>query len=257
MDRSAIFIKLVAAATLSVAGGIGLFAPAAGAAEPPRAAASDTFPVRSRLTQTPPQESVPVYVPPRRGAPKDVSAAATRGAIAPRLKLLAPDHAGLTVAAQPTLYIYAQGAGWLQVQVKRATDPGAGFTSPRIEIKDPPAIRAIALAELSVTLDPGAEYRVTVMSYDRAGAVRATDSALIERIAPPVELSVMTTGRPASDQANAFASAGIWFDALDAISRAIAGAPGSAAARRGRAALLEQIGMKEIASFDRKGQPQG
>jgi hypothetical protein len=257
MDRSAIFIKLVAAATLSVAGAIGVFASAAEATEAPRAATTGVFPVRSKISQTPAPESVPVYVPPRRGAPKDVAAAATRGAVAPRLKLLAPDHAGLTVAAQPTLYIYTQGTGSLQVQVKRATDPGAGFTSPRIEIKDPPAIRAIALAELGVTLDPGAEYRVTVMSYDRAGTVRATDSALIERIAPPVELSVMTAGRPASDQAKAFASAGIWFDALDAISRAIDGAPGSAAPRRGRAALLEQIGMKEIASFDRKGQPQG
>lgn len=258
MDRSGIFVKLVAAATLSVAGAIGLFSSPAKAADATRAAPGDTFPVRSMIGQTPAQETVPVYVPPRRGAPKDVAAAATRSPnLLPRLKLLAPDHAGLTVAAQPTLYIYAEGAGWLQVQVKRAADPGAGFTSPRIETKDPPAIRAIALAELGVTLDPGAEYRVTVMSYDRAGTVRATDSALIERIAPPVELSIMTDGRPAADQANAYASAGIWFDALDAISRAIGSAPGSTAPRRGRAALLEQIGMKEIAGFDRKGQPQG
>lgn len=257
MDRSGIFVKLVAAATLSVAGAIGLPAPAAWAAEAPRPVAGDMFPVRSVVGQAPAQESVPVYVPPRRGAPKDVAAAATRGALAPRLKLLAPDHAGLTVVAQPTLYIYTQGTGSLQVQVKRASDRGAGFTSPRIEIKDPPAIRAIALAELGVTLAPGAQYRVTVMSYDQAGTVRATDSALIERIAPPVELSIMTDGRPASDQATAFASAGIWFDALDAISRAIGGAPGSAAPRRSRAALLEQIGMKEIASFDRKDMPQG
>ncbi|MBL8704960.1 MAG: DUF928 domain-containing protein [Rhodospirillales bacterium] len=257
MDRSAIFIKLVAAATLSVAGALGLSASVASAAEAPPMAAGSSFPLRSKIGQAPAQEAVPVYVPPRRGAPKDVAAAATRGAIAPRLKLLAPDHTGLTVAAQPTLYIYTQGTGWLQVQVKRAADAGAGFTSPRIEIKDPPAIRAIALAELGVTLDPGAEYRVTVMSYDRSGAVRATDHAVIERIAPPVELSVMTAGQPASAQANAFASAGIWFDALDAISRAINGAPGSAAPRRGRAALLEQIGMKEIANFDRKGLPQG
>jgi len=257
MDRSAIFIKLVAAATLSVAGILGLSASTAWATEAARLATSHAFPVRSKIAQAPAQQSVPIYIPPRRGAPKEVSAAATRGAIAPRLKLLAPDHAGLTVAAQPTLYIYAQGTGWLQVQVKRATDPGAGFISPRIEIENPPAIRAVPLAGLGVTLEPGAEYRVTVMSYDRAGTVRATDSALIERIVPPVELSIMTAGQPVSAQANAFASAGIWFDALDAISRAIDGAPGSAAPRRGRAALLEQIGMKEIAGFDRKDMPQG
>ena len=257
MNRSAIFIGLVATATLSVAGASGLLARTAQAAEASHAATAGMFPVRSEISQTPAQESVPVYVPPRRGAPKDVAAAATRGAIAPRLKVLAPNHAGLTVAAQPTLYIYTQGAGWLQVRVKRAPDAGAGFTSARIEIKDPAAIRPVALAELGVALDPGDEYRVTVMSYDRGGTVRATDSVLIERIAAPVELSVMTTGRPASAQANAFASAGIWFDALDAISRAIDGAPDSAGPRRGRAALLEQIGMKEIASFDRKGMPQG
>jgi hypothetical protein len=124
MDRSGIFVKLVAAATLSVAGAIGLPAPAAWAAEAPHPVAGDMFPVRSVIGQAPAQESVPVYVPPRRGAPKDVAAAATRGALAPRLKLLAPDHAGLTVVAQPTLYIYTQGAGSLQVQVKRAYRPG-------------------------------------------------------------------------------------------------------------------------------------
>ncbi len=173
MDRSANFIRLVATATLSLAAAL-VVAADAGAAEAPPPSSADTFPVRSKIVQAPTPQSVPVYVPPRRGSPKDVSAAATRSpTLLPRLKLLAPDHAGLTVAAQPTLYIYAQGAGWLQVQVRRAADPGAGFTSPRIEVKDPPAIRAISLAGLGVTLEPGAEYRVTVMSYDRAGAVRA------------------------------------------------------------------------------------
>lgn len=253
MDRSAIFIRLVAAATLSAAitGALPAVAQQIGqngtlAAQP--------FPVRSEIGQAQPPQATPIYVPPRRGAPKDVAAAATRGT-KPRLKLLAPDHPGLTVAAQPTLYIYTQGAGSIQIQVRRTADSGqAPFLSKRIEVRDQPEIRALSLAELGVSLGVGTEYRLTVLSYDRAGNARGSDNALIERIAAPVELSVMTQNQPALAQANAFASAGVWFDALDAISRAI---QTDAASRQGRAALLDQIGQTDAANLDRKGAPQG
>ncbi len=253
MDRSAIFIKLVAAATLSaaIAGALPAVAQQIGQNGAPTA---KSFPVRSTIDQAQAPQATPVYVPPRRGAPKDVAAAATRGP-RPQLKLLAPDHPGLTVAAQPTLYIYARGAGSIQVQIRRTAESGqAPFLSKRIEVRDQPEIRALSLAELGAALDVGKEYRVTIMSYDRAGNVRGSDSALIERIAAPVELTVMTQNQPPLAQANAFASAGVWFDALDAISRAI---DADATSRRGRAALLDQIGQTDAAELDRKGAPQG
>ena len=48
------------------------------------------------------------------------------------------------------------------------------------------------------------------------------------------------------------AEAGIWYDALDATSQAIAASPRDTQARDSRASLLEQVGLAEVARADRE-----
>jgi hypothetical protein len=247
MIRSAIAVAVLAIATLT---GIG------GAQSAPQG--SDSAPGTGQVAQTAapavrPAGTPPIYIPPRRGAPTDVAPAATRSPpVMPKVKLLAPDHTGLTVAAQPTLYMYVAEKGRLQVLIARAGDvTGANVASARIELAEGPAIRPLALSELNATLEPGVEYRVTLMFFDRAGSVRATESAMIRRVAEPLELTVITSGAAPDAQARAYASAGIWFDAVAAIGRAVAAAPAAPGPRQDRAALLEQAGLPEIAQFDR------
>ncbi|MCC6468341.1 MAG: DUF928 domain-containing protein [Alphaproteobacteria bacterium] len=212
------------------------------AAAPPQAAPQPT----------PPASSPPIYVPPRRGSPAEVAPAATRGVQMPKLKLLAPEHVGLTVSAQPTLYMYVAEAGRIQLLITRSADPGAAaLASGRIDVKDGPGIWPVRLVDLKTSLEPGVEYRVTLMFFDRANSVRATESVLIQRVGEPPELTAMTAGAAPASRARTYASAGIWFDALDAVSAAIAAAPSAPGPRADRAALVEQAGLPEIAKLDR------
>jgi Domain of Unknown Function (DUF928) len=48
-----------------------------------------------------------------------------------------------------------------------------------------------------------------------------------------------------------YAGAGIWYDAIDEISRLISAQPENRELRAQRAALLEQVGLTEAAAFDR------
>lgn len=199
------------------------------------------------------QAAPPIYIPPRRGAPADLAPAATRSPLMQqKLKLLAPDHVGLTVSDRPTLYMYVGERGHLQVLVTRGAEAaGPAVASGRVEVAEAPAIRPLDLGAMKATLEPGQDYRVTLMLFDRGGIVRSTESAVLRRVGEPVELAVIAAGADPAARARAYASAGIWFDAVDSISRAIAAAPDAAGPREDRAALLEQAGLPELATLDR------
>ena len=48
------------------------------------------------------------------------------------------------------------------------------------------------------------------------------------------------------------ARAGLWYDALDEVSRAVEAAPNNPVPAKHRAALLEQIGLNSIARYERQ-----
>lgn len=203
-------------------------------------------------------DAPPVYVPPKRGGPANVAAAATRSGAdaAPRLKLLAPGHTGLTVAAQPTLYMYVAAPGTVRVRVMRAARlADAPVATGRVEVAAAPAIVPLPLLGLNATLRQGGGYEVIVGMYDaQSGALRGSDSAMIERVSEPAGLSAAQTGPPLT-RARLYAQAGLWFDAIAALGEAVNAAPSNPGPRGHRAALLDQAGLGAIAEFDRKGPP--
>jgi hypothetical protein len=50
-----------------------------------------------------------------------------------------------------------------------------------------------------------------------------------------------------------YAESGVWYDAIAAVSARISAAPGDPRPRAQRAALLDQVGLSEIAAYDRSG----
>ena len=204
-------------------------------------------------------DAPPVYVPPKRGGPANVAAAATRGAAegTPRLKLLAPGHTGLTVAAQPTLYLYVAEPGTVRVRVMRAASlADAPLATGQVEVAGAPAIVPLSLLGLNATLRSGTAYEVIVSMYDaRSGAMHGSDSAMIERVGEPAGLSAAQTGAPLA-RARLYAKAGLWFEAVGAVSEAVNATPSDPVPRGHSAALLEQAGLGFVAEFDRKG-PRG
>ena len=192
------------------------------------------------------QGDEPEYNPPARGAPGGRVGGGSRGLRVLPLAALAPDHTGLTISAQPALYYFLPSASGVRVAVRLASDPNA---QPLLE-KDfaPPArsgIQRLELKALGVTLAPGVEYRWTVSD------ARTSSTGMIRRVEPAGDLARKLNGMPGGrSRYTLLAREGVWYDALDEVSRAAdSNAP---AAGRHRAALLEQIGLKDIAQHERQ-----
>lgn len=188
----------------------------------------------------------PEYNPPSRGAPGGRVGGGTRGLRMLPLAALAPDHTGLTISAQPALYYFVPGASGVRVAIRPAGDPSAhpllekDFAPPK-----QPGIQRLELKALGVTLATGVEYRWTVSD------ARTSSTGMIRRIEPSGELARRLNGVPGGrGRYSLLASEGVWYDALDEVSRAADS--GAAMAGRHRAALLEQIGLKDIAQHERQ-----
>lgn len=192
------------------------------------------------------QGDEPEYNPPARGAPSGRVPGGTRGLRVLPLAALAPDHTGLTISPQPALYYFLPTSAGVRVALRLANEPNA---QPLLE-KDlaPPAktgIQRLELKALGVTLSPGIEYRWTVSDS------RTSSTAMIRRIEISPDLARKLNGVPSGrSRYTLLARESVWYDALDEVSRAADSA--GAVAGRHRAALLEQIGLKEIAQHERQ-----
>lgn len=192
---------------------------------------------------------VPVYAPPRRGAPAGRTAAATRSGGGPprKLELLAPRHVALTTGAQPSLYWYLSRA--VEGRAKLVLTE-AGELDPLLEVAlvtpMKAGIHAVSLADHHIRLAPGKAYNWEILV--RAWAGTPAPVATIERVEAPAGLD------PLRADASEFAAAGIWYDAVASLSARIALDPRDRALRAARAALLEQVGLEAPAKADRHGQ---
>lgn len=200
---------------------------------------------------------VVVYVPPKLGAPKGRVGGGARGTVPgiPRLTVLAPDHPGRTVEAQPNLYWY----------VSRPTNDPVEFTlmsddqvHPLVEARLADATQAgvhkVSLVQHGFKLSPYSTYRwyVAVVHEPDRRSKDVIAGGVIERIDMPDGLAEQLKNAKSEDQPKIYAGAGIWYDAINALSTLIDASPRDAALRVQRATLLEQVGLLDVAGYDRK-----
>jgi len=197
------------------------------------------------------------YRPPMRGAPAARIGGATRGIGDTTLDLavLAPDHTGLTTKAQPTLYWYVSKAVPARLEVTvindAAIDPAL---EQEVAAPHQAGIQSIDLAKTGTKLEPGVEYRWFVSAVADPGQ-RSNDvvaSGTIQRITPDDALQTKIAGANEGSLARIYAEAGVWYDAIDALSRMIAKSPNDSELRSHRAALLEQVGLQDAANYARQ-----
>jgi hypothetical protein len=198
----------------------------------------------------------PVYIPPKLlGVPDGRSAGGTRGVDLDRpvLSVLVPDHTGLTIHAQPTLYWYVSQPINRPISVKIVSD---SMSTPLLDATlvppIPEGILALPLAQYGTHLVTGVRYQW--------GLELATDPAqpspslwsggAIERAAPSPEFLAKLDLAVHSDLPALYAKEGLWYDALDSLSAMIQAAPDDLALRQHRASLLEQVGLHEAAAQD-------
>lgn len=206
-------------------------------------------------SQTSTTTAIVVFTPPRRGAPVRRVGGGTRtgDTSAATVSVLAPEAAGLTTHAQPTLYWYLSDAVENRVVVtvldEEAIDPLLELT---VAAPEKPGIQTLDLAKLGVRLELGRHYEWEVALIDVSGD-RFRDiyaRGAIERVDASADLEAKLEGRSPMEKAKVLAEAGIWYDAMDALSRAIAKSksPDARLLHAQRRFLLTQVNLDEVAA---------
>lgn len=171
------------------------------------------------------------------------------GGAGPQVVALVPETVGLTLESRPTLYWYLSAPSSKALQV-RLNDVDAMKSLLSTTVKAPVAagIHALRLRDHGVRLAPGRNYEwvVSVPGSDGEGS-----GGILRRVAPDAALETSLGQAEPAERVRLLARSGIWYDALDILSRSIAAQADDAGLRRGRAELLDQAGLAAPAAFDR------
>ncbi|NOS82353.1 MAG: DUF928 domain-containing protein [Nitrospira sp.] len=199
-----------------------------------------------------------LYQPPRGlGAPSAGRrvGGGTRGTnkSVPILSVLAPGHTGLTVREQPDLYWFASDVVTNPVELTLTLEKGdTPLLEKRLPVPMKAGIQKVSLSDYGVKLVPGERYNWSIaLVLDpkrRSKDIIAVGS--IERVERAGMNPTTLAAAPTSDSFYQFASDGLWYDAMMAISEMIEKAPADLALRKHRADLLDQVDLLEVGSFD-------
>jgi hypothetical protein len=226
---------------------------------PPSVSTEKTKGVEPSKQAPPPSPVTPVrtkivYTPPLRGAPAVRIDGGSRGSGVSLvcLTVLAPNHMGLTVQEQPSLFWYQSQPADVPFELTLLAD---NTIQPLLIVQFPNAqaagIQRLNLAEHNVKLLPGVEYEwvvaLVVDPENRSKDVIA--SGWIKRVEPSPSLQSRLENATAEDLPSAYAEEGIWLDTLTALSTLIEARPKDRALQEGRAALLEQVGLTNAAMY--------
>ncbi len=193
-----------------------------------------------------------IYKPPLRGAPAGRVAGGTRGADQgfPYLCLIVPEHVGLTLSSQPVFYFYQSSISPYPIEFTLIKKQGiTPLVETRIAPPDKPGIQSVRLADHGVHLKPGIHYKWFIALvpdlHHRSKDILAAGG--IELIEPPEKMKDELAAANISQVTHIYAEAGIWYDAFSSLSARIEKSPADRDLRKQRAALLEQIGLHQVA----------
>ncbi|WP_353571192.1 DUF928 domain-containing protein [Candidatus Albibeggiatoa sp. nov. BB20] len=201
-----------------------------------------------------------MFTPKVDGAPSRRVGGGTRGlsdsASIPTLAVIAPEHTGLTISQQPTLYWYISNNVDVPFRFTLTYDDSeieAGKVSledsidPVLETKiaDPASgIQGIDLSKHDVSLKPDIVYRWAISMV--AEGMRSNDivtEGTIKLINKPDNLDTELSNADEKRFAHVYAQEGIWYDAIDSLSEMISKYPNEKQFAEDRDSLLKQVGL--------------
>jgi len=206
---------------------------------------------------TPIEPTMPIYKPPKGTTLRGRVDGGFRGGEEgePVLKVLAPaDHVGETVKKSPALYWYLSQTTSFPI-IFTLEDTRHYKPVLRVTLKPPtrPGVQMVRLADYEKTLEEEVQYRwhiaVVVDPESRSKDIHAM--GVIERISYTEALFLGRSCRDPRDAVCLYADAGLWYDAIMVISDLITANPRDRVLRLQRAALLDQVGLTDVAEYDR------
>lgn len=177
----------------------------------------------------------------------------------PILKVLAPaDHVGETVKRRPALYWYLSSpTSYPVVFTLEDTTQYKPLLERSLPAPTRPGIQVIRLSDFEPVLAESIQYRwhVSLVVDPEARSKDIHAMGVIERRSFTEDLFLNTSCKDPRDAICLYADAGLWYDAIAVISDLIAAHPKDRILRLQRATLLDQIGLSEVAEFDRQASP--
>lgn len=189
---------------------------------------------RSETLQYVPSDAAPALENQRGGPERSIGA---------NITLLVPEHPGVTLQLQPTLYW--QVSAPVKVATLIISEQGQELLRKKLtDLK--PGLQHFSLQGSAIKLSPAKTYQWAIHV---AGEQGGADSAACAHILVQPGIS--------SANVTELARRGIWYDALDLLSRQIIAQPESLVLRQNRAVLLRQVGLHDAARLDEQRLPLG
>lgn len=208
------------------------------------------------------------YVPPSRGTPKNSVGAGSRGcpqSVPVTLALLVPnDHNGQTVSGHPTFSWYMSDKTSVPVEFA-LVEPGVAkpVFVKQMQVSQA-GIMQVQLPNELPELATGKKYRWSVSQI--CDSNRPSNNVFVqswvERVSPNSELSQKLATVKTEDsslqavreRARIYAQAGLWYDALQALSTGYTANPNDPSIKADFLALLAQGGLTQISAIERLAQ---
>ena len=197
--------------------------------------------------------TVPVYVPPMRGAPVARVGGGTRGIgdDLPYVSVVTPEHTGYSSSPQPVLYWYLSEPLDTRFEFALINDdeiePIIELASEREMQK---GLNFLDLSEHGVSLKPGIIYQwsVALVGQPETRSSDIVSSGTIELVELGADQRAALAQATGEESVMLYAREGYWYDAFTGLSRLIDAKPGNAGLLETRAALLRQVGLEEVAN---------
>jgi hypothetical protein len=195
--------------------------------------------------------SLPVYLPPMRGAPKTRVGGGTRGPNdrAPTLHVLAPEHTGWTTLDRPVLYWYLSQPAQARIEVTLADDSSVlPLLETAVTNIVKPGIQQLRLEDYGIRLQPGVEYQwsIALVQNPEQRSQDVVASAGIRMIDPDAALKAAASQCRELDCVKLYAERGVWYDALDQIESLIRLHPDQPSLTSTRTQLLKQVALPDL-----------
>jgi len=201
------------------------------------------------------KQQIPVYVPPRRGAPLARVGGGTRGISdeLPFISVITPEDTGYTSTRQPVLYWYISESMQTHFEFALINEDEI---DPIIEVTTDEDMKAglnsLDLADVKVSLKPGVSYQwsvALVADVDKRSS-DVVSSGQIELLELTDEQKARLGTASPQEAVMIYASEGYWYDTFATLSDLISKDPDNAALREQRKSLLRQIDLEEAARVE-------
>jgi hypothetical protein len=169
------------------------------------------------------------------------------------LDVLAPDEIGITTQEQPSLFWYQSKAANARFELTLLQD---NKVKPIVQVQMERSINAgiqrLKLSDQGAKLTPGVEYQwvIALVTDPDNRSKDLVASGVIKRIDPTADLKQKIASAAPTSVPSVYAEAGVWYDALSALSDQIDAHPQDQALRQTRADLLRQVGLKAAADAE-------